>query len=866
MLQIPESKIAVPALPDPFVPRRGLLAALVGDDPADERVTLVCAPDGYGKTTLLVHWTLAAGAGPGLAWVNLDRGDNDPRRLWAGVLAALTAHPAVPMDGPLHELARAATSVEETAGPTFVADLLDALDSLPTRIPLVLYGVHELAARAALRGLQTIVAARPLGLRLVLSSRLDPPLSLGTLRSAGGLRELRADRLRFSADEAGAVLEQQGLRLTPAQTRELHACTGGWPTGVRLAGTVLCAGTEPDAFIARFAVTSQPVADFLVDEVLSSLSGRDRELLAAVAADDPLAGQADARDRMERLARTTGLLTPAHGPLHGYRVDPLVAAHLRTTRGHRSRSTAGPHGQTAGSGRGEDDPAVVLQRAVRGGDDALILQSVHRFAGTLLVTGQHSVLRDALSRLREGSVTDNPWIALCSALTHVEAGDPTATRADLDRVVRLWPAEPDDRLEILRSVTEFFAAVAAADLTAAPARIRAGRNEGLAPEWAALALVATGGVGLLDGDQEAATATLQEALTSTRRYGFNYLEMQCRTLLGGVAGMAGDHRAMTVAARGALATAAAGGWDGSLWSTAGRLMLACTALLRFEPAEAREIAAQALRQGRTPRSPRLEFALRAVIGAALFDDGSRHRGLQEMRQARTDLGAVSLAGAQAAGPAVLEHRAALALGRPDLARSVADWLAEHSDAGGEVLLMRAWAALSTGRDQAARAAVRPLLDGSVTGVLPHTIVEALLVETTAQVTAGEVQGARRALRTALSLGAPLDAVRPFATAEPPARALLGHHLARRGPAEPFATRALAAGRSAHRRRPAPLSDKELVMIKLLPSPLSVQQIAAELGIAGSEEAHGMMRTIYRKLGASSRRTAVAAAFERRLLR
>lgn len=132
---------------------------------------------------------------------------------------------------------------------------------------------------------------------------------------------------------------------------------------------------------------------------------------------------------------------------------------------------------------------------------------------------------------------------------------------------------------------------------------------------------------------------------------------------------------------------------------------------RSPHAEARDIAAQALRQGGTPRSPRLEFALRAVSGAALFDDGSRHRGLQEMRQARTDLGAVSLAGAQAAAPAVLEHRAALELGRPDLACSVADWLAEHSGAGGDVLLMRAWAALSTGRDQAARAAVSPLLDG-----------------------------------------------------------------------------------------------------------------------------------------------------------
>jgi LuxR family transcriptional regulator, maltose regulon positive regulatory protein len=181
MLQIPESKIAVPALPDPFVPRRELLAALVGDDPADERVTLVCAPGGYGKTALLAHWALASGtAGPGLAWVNLDRGDNDPRRLWTGILAALTAHPAVPRDGPLHELARAAASVEDSAGPTFVADLRDALDALPQRIPLILHDVHELAARAVLRGLRTIVAARPLGLRLVLSSRLDPPLSLGT--------------------------------------------------------------------------------------------------------------------------------------------------------------------------------------------------------------------------------------------------------------------------------------------------------------------------------------------------------------------------------------------------------------------------------------------------------------------------------------------------------------------------------------------------------------------------------------------------------------------------------------------------------------------------------------------------------------
>jgi LuxR family maltose regulon positive regulatory protein len=237
-----------------------------------------------------------------------------------------------------------------------------------------------------------------------------------------------------------------------------------------------------------------------------------------------------------------------------------------------------------------------------------------------------------------------------------------------------------------------------------------------------------------------------------------------------------------------------------------------------------------------------------------------------MHQARTDLGAVSLAVEQAAALAVLEHRAALALGRLDIARAVTDWLSERSGAGGEVLLMRAWAALSSGRDQAARATVRPLLDGSVTGLLPHTVVEALLVETAAGVTAGEIHGARRALRSALSLGAPLDVVRPFAMAEPPARALLGHHLGRCRTTEPFGARALAAGRGARPRRLFPLTDIEMAIIELLPSPLSVEQIAVELDIAGSEEAHAMIRTVYLKLGASSRRTAVAAAFERRLLR
>jgi hypothetical protein len=202
-------------------------------------------------------------------------------------------------------------------------------------------------------------------------------------------------------------------------------------------------------------------------------------------------------------------------------------------------------------------------------------------------------------------------------------------------------------------------------------------------------------------------------------------------------------------------------------SATGHWRPAYGALLRSEPGEARNLAARALRRrGRA----RTTFALRVVHGAALFDEGSRHRGLQEMQQARTDLGAFSPVGEQAAVPALLEHRAALALDRPDAAGAVVRWLEERNGAIGELLLMRAWAALSVGHDQAARSAVGPVLNGSVPALLPHTVVEALLVETTALVTGGEVHRARRVLLTALSLSAPLDVVRPFATAEPPARA------------------------------------------------------------------------------------------------
>jgi LuxR family transcriptional regulator, maltose regulon positive regulatory protein len=882
MLSNAGSKTAVPALPVSFLPRPVLLAEL-----DDDRTTLICAPRGYGKTTLLAHWA-RAGTVPAdrIAWVDLHRGcdidgdvdgdidGNEPAGLWSAVLTAVRACAAVPVGSALRELAPGTAP-----GPEFVAELVSAFDALPVPITLVLHDLHEVVDGAALRSLETFVAAGPAGARIVMCSRLDPPLALGALRAADDLREIRLDRLRFSAAETAAVLrdlnERGGGQITAQQSRRVHAATRGRPAHVRLAGTALRAAPDRDAFLDRLETDEHALADFLVGEVLATLTAGERRVLAAAAVCGPLparsaAGFADPGGQpiLDRLLNDSGLLTD-DDTADRYLVHPLVGAHLRAESRRMPAETRELRRAAARWCAAEGDAVAAIGHAAAAGDEELLVGLVHRFAATLLVHGDHRTLRRALSRLTGPMITDDPWLTLCSALTHLEDGDPVLTAAEVEHALGIGQANPDPRLCVLRSTAAVFAAVASVDFRAAPETVGRALIAPLLPEWRALALAGIGGSGIFARtDRDTASAALDEAIALARTHGYAHLEMQCLTLLAGVRGMAGDYPAMSATADAALAAAAAGGQEGTLWAVADRLMLACVALMRAEPAAARRHAGDALHIGKpSAMPPQLLYMVRAVHGAALIDTGERHRGLQQMQQARAELGTTTLSAELAALPAVIEHRAAVALGRTEDAGEIIRWLTGRIGPLGEVLVMQAWAEMSAGRDHAARSTVGPLLDGSVSTVLPHTVVDALLVEASADVTNGDVHTAADALRSALAAGAPLDAVRQFATAEPPARLLLDHHLGRTpDPASTaeFAARALAAGRGVDHRRTARLDEAELGVLAHLRSPLSVQQIAGTLGLPVTET-HARIRVVYRKLGVSSRRTAVAAAHERGLL-
>ena len=228
------TKLHVPRPQPGFVPRPRLVQAL-GEGLARGRV-LVCAPAGFGKTSLLADW--ARGGGRPVAWLGLDAGDNDPARFWRYVVAALDqAQPGIagrlgPLLGP-----PAPRSFEG-----LVTALINELAAQPGRdeVLLVLDDYHLVDAGPVHESVAFLLENLPPGLLLVVSGRADPPLPLARLRARGQLAELRAAELRFTTEEAAALLgAAAGPVLPDTAVVALTARTEGWAAGLQLAALSL---------------------------------------------------------------------------------------------------------------------------------------------------------------------------------------------------------------------------------------------------------------------------------------------------------------------------------------------------------------------------------------------------------------------------------------------------------------------------------------------------------------------------------------------------------------------------------------------------------------------------------------------------
>ncbi|TVR38012.1 MAG: helix-turn-helix transcriptional regulator, partial [Nitriliruptor sp.] len=267
------TKLRPPSVPRTLVQRDHLVQAFT-DEPLP--VTLVCGPAGAGKTTLLTSWIAARhGSELPVVWLDLDGHDDDAFLLWNALLAAFRSSGVFTEDDRIHAM----QPPRGGADGAFLAELMDAVGHLEQPLWLVLDDVHELTDPDALASLDLMLRRLPTSLRVVLSSRADPPLGLQRLRLAGALREIRIGDLAFTRDEAAELLERHAVTIEEQVADELLLRTEGWAAGLQIAALALVDDPDPHGFMHRFNGNDRSVADYLVEEILGRQTAETRRFL-----------------------------------------------------------------------------------------------------------------------------------------------------------------------------------------------------------------------------------------------------------------------------------------------------------------------------------------------------------------------------------------------------------------------------------------------------------------------------------------------------------------------------------------------------------------------------------------------------------
>ena len=445
------TKLHVPRPRPGFVPRPRLAGAL--DEGLARRLILVCAPAGSGKTTLLAGWA-PSGNRP-VAWLSLDAADNDPVRLWRHVVAALDrARPGIAERVGLLLGPPAPRSFEG-----LVTALINELAAQPGdgEVLLVLDDYHRIDAQPVHASLGFLLEHLPPGLHLVLASRADPPLPLARLRAGGQLAELRAADLRFTSEEAAALLrESAGADLPAAAVAALAARTEGWVAGLQLAALSLRGQADPAGFVAAFSGSHRYVLDYLAEEVLDRQQEELRTFLLETSLlerlsgglCDAVTGRDGSQAMLERVEQAGLFLVPLDEVRGWWRYHHLFADLLRA-RLQQQRPGRVPALHQAAAAWCEEhglaDDAV--RHALAAGDAAWAARLVERHVETLLGRSEGATLRRWLSALPAESVRDRPRLFLAQAYGAAMGFQSEALEALLDDAERAFSVSGDEAYE-----------------------------------------------------------------------------------------------------------------------------------------------------------------------------------------------------------------------------------------------------------------------------------------------------------------------------------------------------------------------------------------------------------------------------------
>lgn len=303
--QILTTKLYIPATRSEMVSRPHLIERL--NQGLRSRLSLVCAPAGFGKTTIISEWLSQCDRSS--AWVSLDDNDNDPTRFLMYVIAALqTIEPNIGDD-----LLKTLQSPQPPAIDTLLIPLINALATMPEKVILVLDDYHLLDTQEIDATLAFLLDNIPPQMHIVITTREDPQLPLARLRARGFLSELRAKDLRFTADESAVFLNQTlDTPLSQDHIIALEKRTEGWIAGLQLAALSMQGRADIDSFIQSFTGDHRYIVDYLVDEVLQHQSAKMQDFLLQTSILERLSpalcaavtNQSDAKNLLEQLERS----------------------------------------------------------------------------------------------------------------------------------------------------------------------------------------------------------------------------------------------------------------------------------------------------------------------------------------------------------------------------------------------------------------------------------------------------------------------------------------------------------------------------------------------------------------------------------
>ena len=405
-----ESKLHRPPTRGELVERSRLCDLL--DRAATRPISLVAAPAGFGKTTLVAQWLSSRRpATASAAWVSLDAGDNDPGRLWGNVAAALERAGCVLG----HDVATFMALNNGQVMTGVLPRLLNALAAMPDEILIVLDDFQFVREAACHDQVEFLVEHLPPQAHLLITTRADPGLRLGRLRAAGELAEIRADDLAFNTAEASALLALQDVRLSDDALALLMQRTEGWPAGLYLATLSLSGRDDPDEAVRQFSGGNRFIGDYLTEEVLNRHTDEIREFIMAMSIVDrfsaPLCdvvtGRTGSATILHDLERTNMFLVPLDEQRHWFRFHHLFAVVARAElEVERPDDVAGLHERAAGWFRehGHTDEAVThllaagrheRRRAARAGELADVRRRrPGRDGAELARSARHTVHRE----------------------------------------------------------------------------------------------------------------------------------------------------------------------------------------------------------------------------------------------------------------------------------------------------------------------------------------------------------------------------------------------------------------------------------------------------------------------------------------